>query len=180
MASFTWNNVQDALYDAVAAALPTCAVVWAFASDGTPAPMPAKPFAVLNLTTREIAPGMQGSDEVENTTTAGTVAYAHHRRHTLSVQVYSDTCHGANHAAALLAGLSRELRKDSRTLALRQAGCKAWAAGSVQDLSALLDTRSESRALCEVTVATLDSTTEATGYISTVPLTGIQVDGNPL
>lgn len=182
MASFTWPNVYDALYDAVKAALPSCTVMWSFATsnNGAQFPMPAKPFATLNLTKREIAPGQQGSDEVQNTTTAGTVAYSHHRRHTLSVNVYSNTAYGANHAVALLANLSRELRKDSRILALRQAGCKAWSKGPVQDLTALLDTRAESRAQCDVIVATLDSTTETTGWIETVALTGIEVDGVPI
>lgn len=182
MATFTWPNVQDALYDAVKAALPTCTVYWEFATsnNGAQFPIPAKPFCALNMTSRDIAPGLQGSDEVQNTTTAGTVSYSHHRRHVLSVNVYSNTAYGANHAVALLGALKRELRKDSRILALRQAGCKAWPSGPIQDLTALLDTRAESRAQCEVLVATLESSTEATGWIETVDLTGIEVDGVPI
>lgn len=174
-ATFTWANVQDALYDAVAAALPTCAVVWA--DQASPAPMPAKPFAVLNLTTRDEQQGLQGRDESEITATAGTLAYHAHRRHHLSVNVYSNTTHGANHACALLSALSRELRKESRQIALRTAGCKAWPTSIVSDLSTMLDTRGESRAQCDVTIATLDGYTEAVGWIQTVPLTGIEVDG---
>lgn len=179
MATFTWPNVYDALYDAAKAAMPTCTVMWSFATsnNGAQFPMPAKPFVSLNLTTREIAPGLQGSDEVQNTTTAGTVVYAHHRRHILSVNVYSNTAYGAGHAVALLANLSHELRTDARILALRKAGCKAWPSGPVQDLTALLDTRAESRAQCELIVATLDSTAETTGWIETVDLNGIKVDG---
>jgi|GEM_PF-6349487 len=182
MASYTWPNVQDALYDAVKAALPSCTVYWEFATsnNGAQFPIPAKPFAALNLTTRDIAPGQQGSDEAQITSTAGTVAYAQHRRHILQVNVYSNSAYGANHATVLLSALKRELRKDSRILALRQAGCKAWPLGPVQDLTALLDTRAESRAQCEVVVATLESSSEVTGWIETVDLTGIEVDGVPI
>lgn len=182
MATFTWPNVYDAIYDACAAAMPTCTVMWEFATsnNGAQFPMPKKPFVALNLIERDRAPGLQGSDEVQNTSTAGTVAYSHHRRHVLSVNVYSNTAYGAGHACALLANLTRELRTDARTLALRQAGCKAWVNGPVRDLTALLDTRAESRAQCEVLIATLDSTNEATGWIETVDLAGIKVDGTPI
>ena len=182
MATFTWPNVYDAIYDACKAAMPSCNVMWEFATsnNGAQFPMPAKPFVALNLIERDRAPGLQGSDEVQNTSTAGTVAYSHHRRHVLSVNVYSNTAYGSDHACALLANLTRELRTDSRTLALRQAGCKAWVTGPMRDLTALLDTRAESRAQCEVLIATLDSTTEATGWIETVDLAGIKVDGTPI
>ena len=174
-ATFTWATVQDALYDAVSAALPTCNVVWADAA--SPAAMPAKPFAVLNLTTRDEQQGLQGRDESSVTTTAGTLAYHAHRRHHLSVNVYSNTTHGANHACALLSALSRELRKESRQLALRTAGCKTWPTSIVSDLTTMLDTRGESRAQCDLTIATLDGYTEAVGWIQTVPLADIKVDG---
>lgn len=177
-ATFTWPNVQDAIYDAAKAAMPTCNVIWAFGAN--PAAMPAKPFAVLNLTTRDVQQGLQGRDEVSNTTTAGTVVYSHHRRHVVSVNVYSNSTWGTDHAVALLSALSRELRKDSRQLALRQAGCKVWPDGTVQDLTAMLDTRGESRAQCDLHVATLDGTTEAVGWIQTVDLSGIEVDGEPI
>lgn len=176
--TFTWPNVQDALYDAVKAAIPAANVVWAYSAN--PASMPAKPFAVLNLTTRDVQPGLRGRDEVENTSTAGTVIYSHHRRHVVSVNVYSNETYGANHAVALLSALSRELRKDSRQLALRQAGCKVWPLGQVQDLTTMLDTRGESHAQCDLHVCTLDTTTEAVGWIQTVDLTGIEVDGVPI
>ena len=177
--TFTWPNVQDALYDAVAAALPSCKVVWAFAA--SPAPMPAKPFAVLNITTREIEPGQPGRDEVQLTSDAtGVVKHSFHRRHVMSVNVYSNTTAGTNHAAALLANLTRELQTDLRRAALKAAGCKAWQTGSVNDLTAMLDTRGESRAQCDVTVATLYGTTETTGWIETASLSGIEVDGEPV
>jgi hypothetical protein len=44
----------------------------------------------------------------------------------------------------------------------------------------MLDTRGESRAQCDLTVATLDSTTEAVGWIETVELDAIEVDGIPI
>lgn len=182
MATFTWPNVYDAIYDACKAAMPTCNVMWSFATsnNGAQAPMPAKPFVTLNFRQRELAPGLQGSDEVQNTTTAGTVAYSHHRRHFVDVNVYSNTAYGSGHAVALLALLARELRKDSRISALRAAGCKAWPTGPINDLTALLDTRAESRAQCELIVATLDSTTESVGWIETVDLSGIKVDGESI
>lgn len=182
MANFTWPSVYDALYDACKAAMPSCNVMWEFATsnNGAQFPMPAKPFVALNFVTRDIAPGLQGSDEVHNTATAGIVEYAHHRRHVLSVNVYSNTAYGAGHATVLLAQLTRELRTDARILALRTAGCKAWVDGPVRDLTALLDTRAESRAQCDVTVATYDASTENSGYIETVDLTGIKVDGTSI
>lgn len=175
MSAIAWATVQDALYDAVKAALPSCAVVWANAA--SPAPMPAKPFATLNLSARDIEQGLAGRDESANTSTAGTVRYSHHRRHTLSINVYSNVTHGNNHAVALLAQLSRELRKESRVQALFAGGCKAWFDGRINDLTQMLETRGESRAQCDVVVATLDSSTEAIGYILTAPITGIKVDG---
>lgn len=177
--TFTWANVQDALYDAVAAALPTCKVVWAISA--SPAAMPAKPFAVLNITTRDIAPGQPGRDEVQLTSdAAGVVKHAFHRRHTLSVNVYSNSTAGDTHAAALLSNLTHELQTDTRRAALKAAGCKAWQNGIVSDLSTMLDTRGESRAQCDLTVATLYGTTETTGWIETASLSGIEVDGEPV
>ena len=177
--TFTWPNVQDALYDAVKAALPTCNVVWAYAA--SPAPMAAKPFAMLNVTTREIEPGQPGRDEVQLTSdAAGVVKHAYHRRHTVSVNVYSNSTAGDTHAAALLANLTRELQTDSRRAALKAAGCKAWQNGGINDLTAMLDTRGESRAQCDLTVATLYGTTETTGWIETASTSGIKVDGVPV
>lgn len=173
MSAIAWATVQDALYDAVKAALPTCAVVWV----NPVAPMPAKPFAMLALTQRDMPQGLPGRDEVNATATAGTVKYSFHRRHMLSVNVYSNTTFGDGHATALLAQLSREIRKDARTAALFTAGVKLGTIGQVQDLSALLDTRAESRAQVDITIGTLDNSTEAVGWIETVDLSGIKVDG---
>lgn len=173
-----WATIQDGLYDAVKAALPSCNVAWEMPGVNPP----AKPYALLTLPTRDKAPGLAGGESVvyAATGTGGhdcTATTAHHRRHICRVEVFSNSIHGDAHAASLLAGLSRELAKDARAAALKVAGCKAWMVGdgNLTDLSGLLATRAESRAQCDVTVATLDGTTESVGAIETYDVSGIVV-----
>jgi len=170
--------VQAGLFDAVKGAVGSGVnVVWAMSNPS--APMVAKPCVVLNLTARDRANGSLGQsfDERQPTTPNGSYKYAHHRQHTLSVNVYSDITIGDNAAAAIGGAIGRYLRLESTVLALRVAGCKVWQTTQFADLSALLDTRAESRAQCDLQVVTLDTTTEAIGWVETVPLANVKVGG---
>lgn len=176
--AIAWQTVQDGLFDAVKGAVgSSVAVAWAMSNPS--APMPAKPCAILRLTSRDRAGGSLGQsfDDRQPTAVNGTFVYASHRQHTLSVQVYSSTTIGDLAAGAIIGAIGRYLRLESTVLALRQAGCKLWQAAPAQDLSALLDTRAESRAQCDVTIATLDTTSEAVGWIETADLSQITVGG---
>lgn len=176
--AIAWATVQAGLFDAIKGAVGSGVTVgWAFAE--TVAPMPVKPCAILNLTSRDRAGGSLGAtfDERQPTVVNGTFVYSRHRQHTLSVNIYSDTTYGDGHAMAIMGAVTRFLRLESTVLALRVAGCKLWQTGHERDLSALLDTRAESRAQCDFEVATLDTTTEAIGWIETVDLDDVTVGG---
>lgn len=176
--AIAWQTVQDGLFDAVKGAVGgSVAVAWAMSNPS--APMPAKPCAILRLTSRDRAGGSLGQsfDDRQPTAVDGTFAYASHRQHTLSVQVFSSTTIGDLAAGAIIGAIGRHLRLESTVLALRVAGCKLWQTSPANDLSALLDTRAESRAQCDYTMATLDTTNDAIGWIETVDLDDVTVNG---
>lgn len=169
----SWSTWQPAIFDAVKTALGSgVVVIWAYQGAE---PMPPKPFCTLNLTSRDVGQGSLGTGAYDEAQPVGDVDgtwnYAHYRQHTLSLQVYSNTAIGDGHASAILAAVVRALRKEAVLQPLRVAGIKVTRAGSVQDLSALLDTRAESRASLDLTLATLDTDAEVIGTIATVETT---------
>lgn len=174
-----WTEIQQGIFDAFAAAIvgvsPLPVIAWQFQS-GQPAVMPPKPCILLNFTkTDGLRNSLQAADEVQVQASAGTQKRVHHRAHSLSVNVYSDTTIGAGAARSIAGTIERTIQSDALQLLCGNAGFRLALDAAPVDLSALLTTRAESRTLLTFSVWTLDSTVETTGYIQTVPLTGVHV-----
>jgi hypothetical protein len=142
--------------------------IWA----GQNAPAPNLTYATIRLT----GPFGQGAEIASSTNLANPAgqeieqAVSEQQEWSLSVQGY-----GAN-ARALLAGATLKLQLPSAIEALRAAGVAVVDVGDTQDVSALVGSQFETRALMDVRIRTVDSATERTGYIDRVgissPFTG--------
>jgi hypothetical protein len=166
----SWTDVEDALHDAVAAGagLSGSSVVWA--NQG--GPRLARPF----LTVRRSGPQELGSTAIvrkdyDNTAPAGTEVQTRVRRQlsfTLSVQAFTTALTGTANAVALLDAVQAQMRKRAQLDAFRAVGIALEDAGTVQDLSAVLQTDFEGRAAVDMTFRIASETLETTGYIETV------------
>ena len=176
--ALNWTNLQTAIYTAVnGAGITGLDVSWRYTLGA--APIPAKPFCTLQLTTTDLAPGALSATFDEFRPVAGSPTnfnLVHQRRHTLSIQVYTNTMQGTGSASDLLGQINRHLAKQSTQAALLAASIRMWQTSSVRDLSAVLDTRDEGRAQCDYALATQDTTADNIGNILTVDLTGVDVD----
>jgi len=177
--ALNWTAIQQGIFDAIAAAIvgvsPLPVIAWQFQS-GQPAAMPPKPCILLNLPkTDSLRNSLAAADEVQIQATAGTQKRAHHRAPSLSCNIYGNTTIGAGKAGDIAGIIARAVQSDALQLLCFNAGFRLALDAAPVDLSALLTTRAESRTLLTFNIWTLDSTTETTGYISTVPLTGIKV-----
>jgi hypothetical protein len=142
--------------------------IWA----GQNAPAPNLTYATIRLT----GPFGQGAEIASSTNLANPAgqeieqAVSEQQEWSVSVQGY-----GAN-ARALLAGATLKLQLPSAIEALRAAGVAVVDVGDTQDVSALVGSQFETRALMDVRIRTVDSATERTGYIDRVgissPFTG--------
>jgi len=170
--ALNWQTIQDALYDVFAgAAIAGLTIEWV--PSPTTQPTPAKPYVTLNLREIDNAQGaVSGTmDELAGTADPDVYQFVHHRRHKLSVNVFSNATQLDASAFAILAKLNRHLQKSSPQAALLAAGIRMWQTSPVRDLSAMLDTRGEGRAQCDYTLATLDTTADEIGYIATADVT---------
>ena len=135
------------------------------------APQPLKPYITLNLSSRDVAQGMGvGMDERSvSSASPGVITTALHRRFTLSINCYSNSTIGDTHAAAYIQKLVTTLDGELLRLSLWRDGLKAIPqASGINDLSAMLETRAESRAQIDIDWATLDAVTENVSWIQTV------------
>ena len=163
-----WSAVQLALFDAVKSCLGSGVNVY-WASLGAE-PMAAKPVALLQVTSQDVAAQYLGGgafDELRQTDDPDVPAITSFRRHTLSVMVYSNVMVGTGSARALVQTISRGLQTDPIAVPLLKAGVAVVHVEPAQDLTALLDTRGESRAALDLWFVTVDQTADATRYIAT-------------
>ena len=168
----TWTTWSNAVFDAVKAAVGSGVTV--FWGDLGAQPMPVKPCIMLTWTSRDIGGGSLGRgahDELQAMATAGTYKRAHHRQHVLGLDLYSNSVYGDDHACSKMGLVLRALQTEAVLQPLRLAGIKLLSADTIQDLSALLDTRAESRAHLDLRLSTVDATSEAIGWIETAEVT---------
>lgn len=178
--AIAWSTVQTGIFDVISGAVaglsPVPVIAWAYQA-GQPAAMPPKPCILLNITDADqLRATLASADDVQPQATPGTQKRAAHRKHTLTVNVYSDTTIGDGCARAIAQAVDRYCQSLAARNISVAAGFQLWPNGNpARDLSSLLTTRAESRTMQEFAVGTLDSTTETTGWIQTVPLTGVKV-----
>lgn len=167
-----WTTWSNAVFDAVKVAVGSGVTV--FWRDLGAEPMPLKPCLMLQWQSRDIGGGSLGrgaNDEMQATATAGTYKRAHHRQHVLALDIYSNSVYGDDHACSKMGLVLRALQTEAVLQPLRVAGVKLLSAETIADLSALLDTRAESRAHLDLRLSTVDATSEAIGWIETAEVT---------
>ena len=141
-------------------------------------PMPAKPCGRWRWARTHDTPTAQGAMPDARTADGSGMHTGHHRRHLLEVQAFADSVVGDTTAAVYMQQAYDGLELESVQEALRGAGLRIIKRGGVQDLTALLPDRAESRALAEFVVYTADETVQQLGSIETVtPLTGTVTSG---
>jgi hypothetical protein len=90
----------------------------------------------------------------------------------LQLQAFAPVTTGDSSAMALMNRVVLQLEKDGQTELFEAAGLAVGPVGTPQNLSALVETATQSRAVLEVELHTTDSATEQTTFIETVPAVG--------
>lgn len=175
--AYDWAQVEKSLCTWVAGQLPAGAKC-ILANQN--APQPQKPYAMILITPTTDPTSIYGSgmDERRLSESApGVVKYVKFRQFGVSLNVYSNTMTGNNRATALLEQVVESLALQSVVNTLRKdahiAPLPVQSAG--RDLSALLETRGESRAQVDLTFNYVTSLSEDLGYFTTVETGGINV-----
>lgn len=145
-------------------------VVWAH-QPGTTRPSPSLTMRVLSLTgvgadgvTHTFDPVAPAGEEITFTTEGRRVL-------SVSVQAFSDVVSGSGTAHEYLSRAHAALALPTTRDALRTAGLGAFNPGAITDLSALRETRFQSRAAMTVQFHCVDSATGRTTYIETAEVT---------
>lgn len=164
-----WRQVQNTLRDAFRAASGLSSVIWARQN----APQPARPYATLQVIAGPLRLG--ALDEENDVYQAGNAAgeeieqtFKGQREFTLSCQVFADTTADAGTAYDYLSRAMSGLSLPSAQSLFVNVGLAVVSANGIQDLSALLETKWQSRAQMDVRFRIADSVVEKTGYIATV------------
>lgn len=169
----SWTAWSNAIFDAVKAVVGSGVTVY-WSEQGN-APMPPKPCVAIDWGTVDVSQNSLGGgtcDEVQGQNdSAGTWKIVHHRAHLLTLDFYSNGVFGDDHARAKLGVVLRGLQSGARSEALRLAGLKIQKSAGLLDLSALLDTRAESRAHLDLWLVTADTTADVVGWIETADVT---------
>ena len=166
------TTAEDAIHAWLVAATGLAAdrVVWAH-QPGTTRPSPSLTMRVLSLTgvgadgvTHTFDP-LAGPGEEITFTSEGRRVLA------VSVQAYSDAVSGSGTAHDYLSRAQAALALPTTRDALRAAGLGAFNPGAITDLSAIRETRFQSRAAMTVQFHCVDSATGRTTYIETAEVT---------
>lgn len=143
------------------------------------APQPQKPYLTAYLRTRDDPGGAKGAgmDETRPTATPGVFKYAKFRGLGVQIQCYSNAVVGDLHACAILETGVESLSLESVKNKLRKDGHLAVIPVNtpIHDLSALLETRGESRGMCEVNFNVVSRLTDNIGWIESVNQSQINV-----
>lgn len=129
-------------------------------------PRPKKPYYTMKF----MSPGVkQGSDSVNRQETSSVVNIGGQRKLTCSFQ-----CYGRSHEEAynFMVLWQAHLETETTQANLRLAGIALWLNGSVEDLSALLNTGYEGRAGMDVQFGIASNLSEDQGEIDTVIIQG--------
>ena len=136
------------------------------------APQPQKPYFDVTLRTRDNPGPVAGAglDEMRPTPVPGVVSWTKFRTLTVQVNCYSNSVTGDTHAAAIMTEAIESLALQSVQYALQNdAHLRVLPVQSpVNDISALLDTRGESRAVVEVTFNVVSALAENVSWIETL------------
>jgi len=174
----TWTTVENAVqaWFAAASGVPSASVRWA----NQKVPRPSRPYAELKRISvsdegtfdelRLSFDGAQPAGQEIGVTTYGP------RRVLVSCQVFSDVVTGAGTASEYVELARSALSLPSVLSALRAGGLSLVNRGGTRDLSALVETASESRAQLDVTFSVADCATDRTGYFDTVVVTRLNGD----
>lgn len=166
-----WLTVENALQAWLKGAVGG-EVIWSN-QDGC---QPSMPYGTLKISgPRQSSP----TPEILNTTNLSNPAGQEieqtvvlHGQITVSCQVYARPTTGAGTARELLEQARKALFLPTQRERLRAAGLALVEAGDTQDLTALLETTWQSRAVMDVRFNVVDTASEKTGYIATVNVTG--------
>lgn len=159
---------EDALYAWLVAATGLAAdrVVWAHQ------PVTERPSAYVTL--RLLGLATVGHDGLTHSYDAGadageeiTIETEGRRVLSVSVQAYSDATTGPTAAWAMLAKAQAALSLPGRRAALLAAGLASFGDASTLDLSAIRETRFQSRASLTIQFHAVDSATEKTTFVET-------------
>lgn len=169
MGAANFEAIENALQAWVTGAtgIPGDRVVWAEQNG----PRPARPFATLRLG-NVISPGL--TDEERCTVVEGGAPGADLRIETvaqqeivITVETFTAATTGNGSALALLTRAKNALSKNSQIEAFDAAGIAVVDRGTVQNLTALLDTEFEGRASLDVRIRFVDGAEDLTTWIAT-------------
>lgn len=93
-----------------------------------------------------------------------------HEDLTLTVHVYTAVTVGVNSARALASRMKAQIASETEIGNFDDAGIAIVETGPVQNLTAVLETKSEGRAVFDVRLRVADGFTEATTYVETVDI----------
>lgn len=172
--AYNWTAAENAIeaWFRTGSGIGNGKVVWA----NQAMPQVAMPYATLRIsgvrklgTTDEETQAYDGDADPgqEITTTIKGV-----REITVSCQVFAAPVTGSGTAREFAAAAQLALELPTVRFALNQAGLSISGVGAVQDISALFETKFQSRASLDVTMYLVDAISEQTGYIETVNTTG--------
>lgn len=172
--ALNWTSIETALaaWAASASGLATSKVLWGLQGVAVPAP-PDRPYVRLTWGARDLPVGNGVRDEARTASTAlGTRTVVHFRTHVLSLGYFAavptSAAGASGAAAAALGSMLRNLQLESTRATLAAAGLRLVSVSDPQDVSAMLETGFETRAVVDLEFMTADTTTEQVGKISTV------------
>lgn len=163
-----WSDIEAAILAWFKASSGLSAVIWA----NQTAPQPALPYATLLIRPPARLAAQDDVQEVYvGSNPAGQEVELRQkgvREISVSCQVFSAAVRGAGTAREILAKAQTGLETPSLRQALYQAGLSVVDEGAITDVSALVETKYQSRAAMDVLFYCVDEVTEKTGYIETV------------
>jgi hypothetical protein len=175
--AYDWAQVETTLCDWVASQLPAGAPC-ILANQN--APQPQKPYATILITPTTDPTSAQGAGMDERRLSAvapGVVRYQKFRQFGVSLNVYSNVMTGNTKATALLEQVVESLALQSVCNTFRanaRITCLPVNA-AINDVSALLETRGESRAQIDLSFNYVSSLSEDLGYFTKINTDGIAV-----
>lgn len=167
-----WQAIEDALqaWAVRASGLPAASVRWADQDATRPQP----PFVELRLDHEGGGAPVPEQQTIDNPTpSAGQEILINtitHEDLTLTVHAFTAPTVGANSARALASRMKAQIASETEIGIFDDAGIAIVETGPVQNLTAVLETKSEGRAVFDVRLRVADGFTEATTYVETVDI----------
>jgi hypothetical protein len=170
--ALNWTTLENALHAWIVAATGLAAdrVIWSH--QGVPErPAPYVTLKILDLSSVGHDGLVQSYDGGAPAGQEITFTLEGRRHLTVSVQAFSDAATGATSAHAILSKARTALSLPGVHAALLAGGLAAFNEGGITDLSAIRETRWQSRAAMQVRFHCVDSAAEKTTWIETVEVT---------